>query len=110
MKKLNLDFSSREARQAFYRSSSWLRLRDAKLYAKPICEICITKGIVTPAQDVHHKIDIKDQPNLRLTYSNLQSLCYDCHNRITVTNQFNSEKNLQPANKVHSIEILQIKK
>jgi len=41
MKKLNLDFSSREARQAFYRSSSWLRLRDAKLYAKPICEILL---------------------------------------------------------------------
>lgn len=109
-RKFNLDFNSRLVRQSFYRSKEWLLLRSVKLNNNPLCEVCLKNNKVKSAQDIHHIKDIKDRPDLRLDYSNLQSLCYECHNNITITNQFNSEKNLQPVNKVHKIPLIQLKK
>ena len=44
-----------EDRQKVYQSARWHKLRMAKLLEQPLCEICLAKGIITPAIDVHHK-------------------------------------------------------
>jgi len=82
MKKI--DWNSRETRADFYHSPSWRILREIKLSNDPLCEECKKKGILTPATEVHHIVDIYEDPSLRLEYSNLQGLCKSCHSQKTV--------------------------
>ena len=77
------EFLSREGRQKFYHSREWRALREYKLSKNPICEVCDDNGYIEGATCVDHKIDIKDDPNLRLEYSNLTSMCWSCHSRKT---------------------------
>jgi len=45
---------NREDRQKVYQSAKWKKLRLAKLLSTPLCELCLAKGIITPAINVHH--------------------------------------------------------
>lgn len=78
----------RKARQKIYNSSKWKQLRMAKLQESPLCEECKKNNIVTAAEHVHHcksfmransEIELLD---LAYDYSNLMSLCAECHNRL----------------------------
>lgn len=56
----------------------------AKLMQQPLCEICLEKGKVTPAEDVHHKdsfLNYEGQERLykAFDFTNLQSVCKQCH-------------------------------
>jgi 5-methylcytosine-specific restriction enzyme A len=52
-----------------------------------MCRRCATeRGIVRQAKVVDHIESIKQHPELRLVESNLQSLCWPCHN--AKTNRF----------------------
>ena len=71
------------ARQ-FYSSKAWQRTRAA--YAKSkrnLCEVCLAKGIITPAEIVHHKVQITPDnitdPTVTLNWNNLQCVCRECH-------------------------------
>ena len=64
----------------FYGSSRWKRLRRHKLEITPLCEPCRRDGRVTPADTVHHKIEIRDG-GAQLDMGNLESICRACHNR-----------------------------
>lgn len=74
-------------RRKIYNSERWRKLRAWKFICNPLCEECETHGIITPAEDVHHKKSFMsvDDPNerLRLAYDvdNLQSLCKKCHQK-----------------------------
>ena len=57
----------------------WAKLRAAKVNADPMCEICRA----APATEVDHKQPVDARPDLRLEWSNLQSLCHPCHARKT---------------------------
>jgi 5-methylcytosine-specific restriction protein A len=52
----------------------------------PLCEVCISQGIISPAEDVHHdKSFITDAGvdyNLAYSIDNLISLCKKCHSMI----------------------------
>ena len=54
---------------------------------QPLCEVCLSKGKVTPAEDVHH-IDsfLYYNGTLRLwkafDFANLMSVCKECHGLI----------------------------
>jgi 5-methylcytosine-specific restriction protein A len=62
------------------------RIRPAFLSQHPLCEICLKKGIYTPATEVHHKIPVADGGTN--AFDNLQALCKLCHSGITSkTNQ-----------------------
>ena len=54
--------------------------------SQPLCEVCLSRGIVTPAEDVHHdKSFITDAGvdyNLAYNIYNLISLCKKCHSEI----------------------------
>ena len=58
---------------------AWHKIRKTKIRRNPLCEICEQHDIDTPATVVHHIKEITTHPELRLTMSNLMSLCHDCH-------------------------------
>lgn len=45
---------NREERQKIYQSTKWKELRLAKLMQQPLCELCLAKDIIKPAEDIHH--------------------------------------------------------
>lgn len=73
-----------EDRQKIYQSAKWQKLRIAKLQQNPLCEICLSKGVINEAIDVHHKDSFLNYDGLERLYkafdfSNLQSVCKQCH-------------------------------
>jgi len=66
--------------------SDWRRLRTAKLATDPVCQIRThCHGIV--AEEVDHIVPIRERPDLRLEWSNLQSACKRCHSAKTLSEQ-----------------------
>lgn len=80
----------REERQKIYQSARWKELRQSKLMQQPLCELCLAKGIITPAIDVHH-IDSfmnytgTDRLKYAFNFANLMSICKECHTRLHLT-------------------------
>lgn len=67
--------------RAFYHSPAWKRCRRLFLGSKHwLCERC-----GGPAKVAHHKTyltpDNIDDPKVTLSWSNLEALCEDCHNK-----------------------------
>ena len=81
----------RKLRQTAYQNKHWRRLRDTYLREHPVCEECLKKGKVTPADDVHHiKSPFRGGEinyNLLLDYHNLMSVCRKCHGEIHASQQ-----------------------
>jgi 5-methylcytosine-specific restriction enzyme A len=65
----------------------WPALRLMYLRNNPLCKHCRQQGIATIASEVDHIVPIALRPELRLTWSNLQSLCKSCHSKKTVAEQ-----------------------
>lgn len=93
MMKKQLPWRSQNAKQAkdkaaIYNSREWQQLRIAKLRANPLCERCQAEGYIKAAQCVHHIHPIEESSSMQemrhwaFMWSNLQSLCYDCHARV----------------------------
>jgi len=57
--------------------------RNYKQSVGNLCERCLAKGIITPAEVVHHKIPLTDENvsdlSISLGWDNLQALCRQCH-------------------------------
>ena len=71
----------------FYGSSEWKACRESyKRFRRGLCELCLEKGIITPAESVHHKIPITvhnvHDPNITLSFSNLLCVCQKHHEQI----------------------------
>jgi 5-methylcytosine-specific restriction enzyme A len=64
--------------QWMYSTPLWRRLRSQQLKDKPLCERCLARGLVTPANIVHHTIPHKGDWDLFAT-APLASLCKRCH-------------------------------
>ena len=62
----------------FYQSRKWRTLRALKLQKDPLCEECMRKGMLVPAQMVDHIVPI-NKGGASLDLNNLQSLCNHCH-------------------------------
>lgn len=78
---------ARSIEESFYKTREWKQT--SKQYKKSVnglCEICLSKGFVVPAVIVHHKIHLNknnvENPNISLSFDNLQAVCLDCHNKI----------------------------
>ena len=77
----------------FYRSKSWERTRAAYMRSivdtdrgpcpPGMCERCFSRGILRPAEIVHHRVHLTPtnitDPNVSLAFSNLMRVCRDCH-------------------------------
>lgn len=75
---------AQEFAKEFYNSPAWKYCRASyKQHRRYLCERCLSKGIYRPGEIVHHKIHltpdtIKD-PEVALSWENLELLCRDCH-------------------------------
>lgn len=67
----------------FYWTNAWRKKRNAHIKKFPLCTHCLARGIGEPGVIVDHIIEIEDNPSLKLTTSNLQTLCQSCHNKKT---------------------------
>ena len=51
--------------------------------ARGLCEDCLKKNKVTPAEEVHHIVELNPtnitDPSITLSFGNLCALCHDCH-------------------------------
>lgn len=67
-------------KQGFYHKTAWRRLRKQALQRDNyLCRECLRRGKITQATEVHHIMDLETFPSLALELSNLESLCWDCH-------------------------------
>ncbi len=66
----------------FYSSRTWRRVRAAKLQVNPLCEVCLKRGVLTPATLVDHVTERSDG-GADYDMDNLQSMCRSCHERKT---------------------------
>ena len=79
-------FDMKPYAEQFYKSTAWKNCRNS--YMKSVgglCEDCYAKGIVNPAEEVHHivflnKTNIND-PSVTLNWNNLVALCRECHRK-----------------------------
>lgn len=67
-----------------YDSKAWADTR--KAYMKSVgglCERCSDKGLIVPAEVVHHKVPLTEEnvsdTTVSLSWDNLQALCRKCH-------------------------------
>lgn len=75
----------RSIERSFYKSKTWERTRGLYLQkVNGLCERCLADGRVKAARFVHHKIYLTEanykDPNISLSFDNLEALCHDCHN------------------------------
>lgn len=68
----------------FYKTKTWQSCRDNYMRrVGGLCEKCKARGLIVPAEIVHHKIHldaekVKD-PSIALNPDNLEALCRICH-------------------------------
>lgn len=66
-------------------STRWVKLRREKIKLNPLCQDCLSAGIYTPAQEIHHVVpcesakSVRQMEELMFNLGNLRSLCHDCH-------------------------------
>lgn len=70
--------------ESFYKSKAWQRCRRLVWQRDHgLCVDCMKRGIIKPAEIVHHIIELTpdniSDPRITLNPSNLVSLCRECH-------------------------------
>lgn len=74
--------------QKIYNSKTWKQLRNSYFAENPLCERCLEKGIIKPAEQVHHVQPFltgktyEEKMQLAYDYNNLMSVCKQCHSDI----------------------------
>jgi 5-methylcytosine-specific restriction endonuclease McrA len=69
---------------SFYKSKAWQACRAAYLSkVGGLCEDCLAKGIYTPAEIVHHTVELTpeniNRPEISLNPELLRAVCRECH-------------------------------
>lgn len=68
---------------SFYKTKAWVTIQSlVRIRDNGLCVQCRAEGRTTFADMVHHKEPLKKRWDLRLTMTNLESLCNQCHNGI----------------------------
>ena len=73
--------------ETFYTTRAWRKCRDTYLSSVGrLCENCLKKGLIVPADHVHHIKPITPEnlnnPAITLDSSNLMALCEGCHHEL----------------------------
>ena len=74
----------KEWARGFYKSQAWKAIRQTAISRDHyLCRDCLAKGRYTPAEEVHHIIELTPEnisdPKVSLNLDNLVSLCRVCH-------------------------------
>ncbi|MGX1430768.1 5-methylcytosine-specific restriction enzyme A [Cytobacillus horneckiae] len=68
--------------RSFYKSAAWKKCRKLVLERdNHLCQSCMKNNKITPADMVHHIIELLDDWDKALEMDNLESLCNSCHNK-----------------------------
>ncbi|SIS88487.1 HNH endonuclease [Belliella pelovolcani] len=67
----------------FYRKKDWLKLRKKYIDENPLCELHLLYNLIESASIVDHIVSRRITQDYELDEDNLQSLCYDCHQKKT---------------------------
>lgn len=75
---------SKGKQSEFYKTKAWQACREGYLKSVGgLCERCKAKGLIVPAEIIHHKIHLNDKnindPAVALNFDNLEALCRVCH-------------------------------
>lgn len=75
----------RSVDRKFYESKEWRQIsKDYMESVNHLCERCLSKGLITPAKIVHHKIHLTEEnvsdTDISMNFKNLEALCIECHN------------------------------
>lgn len=71
-----------DANSELYNSSSWKRIRSTVLRINPICQSCLSNGIVVQADVVDHVFPHRRDKH-KFIHNVFQSLCVPCHTQKT---------------------------
>ena len=82
--------NNRIERQKIYNTDRWHKLRASKLMQSPLCEVCLSKGVITPAFHAHHIDSFMNYEGMKrkeVAYNpdNLMSICEQCHHCLLYT-------------------------
>lgn len=92
--KKNYERYRRPEYRKLYNTKAWKTIRERVLIENPFCIECQKINVIKKATDVDHIKDHLGNHKLFFSYSNLQSLCHECHSRKTAkTSGFNKDKN-----------------
>lgn len=61
----------------------WRALRARVLAEEPWCRLCLAQGVQRRSRVGDHIETVRARPDLRLARSNIQALCWPCHNAKT---------------------------
>ncbi|PPA82511.1 endonuclease [Brevibacillus laterosporus] len=68
--------------KVFYSSNAWLKVKRLALQRDHyLCQQCLDKRKITPADVVHHRVALLDNWNKALALDNLECVCHSCHNK-----------------------------
>jgi len=73
-------FEREQSNYRFYNSARWRKVAKIHKELNPICVMCESQGVVSPAQFTDHIVRIKDGGD-PFNFENLQSLCQFHHNQ-----------------------------
>lgn len=62
-----------------YQTPFWRALRASQLSRQPLCQCCLSRGIVTPAKHVDHLFPWRKVGGQSFRRNVFQSLCHECH-------------------------------
>lgn len=62
-----------------YKTAFWRQLRIIQLTRQPLCQSCLTRGIVTQAEHVDHVFPWARIGRHAFRHNVFQSLCHECH-------------------------------
>ena len=71
---------SKGKQSEFYKTKAWQACREGYLKSVGgLCERCKAKGLIVPAEIIHHKIHLNEKnindPAVALNFDNLEALC-----------------------------------
>ena len=75
---------ARDFARQFYNSQAWHNARNGYMRSvRGLCERCLSKGLIVPAEIVHHKVELTPENitdvSISLDAGNLEALCRACH-------------------------------
>ena len=85
--KLQSDYQHINQSDKYYNTKQWKELRVEYKRNHPLCEECLSNGIIKPTEHIHHKIEFlkgnteAERERLLLDPNNLEALCLECHRK-----------------------------
>jgi hypothetical protein len=82
-----------------YSNPAWRTIRRTQLSKQPLCQSCLTKGIVNSAKHIDHVFPWRQIGEHAFLNNLFQSLCHECHSVKTAAEQRGTYEHYTPEGK-----------